>query len=313
MRREDMRRLKVLFLILAGALLLLLPFLTSYRSLASEMLIFAIFAIGYDIAFGYTGLLSFAHAMFFGTGAYGTALVLIRWVPSLFLGLGVGMVASLLVSFVVGILSIRRKGIYFVMTTLAFCQMLFFIAFKWKDLTGGDDGLHGLERPSFGFINLNSEYAFYYVVLFFFFLSFLAARRIVGSPFGKVLSALKDNEERARSIGYKTRNFKLISFMLSALFSGLAGGLYALHLNFVPIESLSIATSGDVLIMALMGGVGTLYGPIFGAMLTVYLKNILNAWSANWNLAMGVIFILTVLIFRQGIFPVLRDAIWRKG
>jgi branched-chain amino acid transport system permease protein len=307
-----MRHSKLLLFISAGLLLLGLPFLTSYRSLASEMLIFAIFAIGYDIVFGYTGLLSFGHAVFFGIGAYGTALVLTRWVSSLCLGLGVSVTAAVLMSFIVGILSIRRKGIYFVMTTLAFCQMFFFIAFKWTSLTGGDDGLHGVERPSLGFINLNSEPVFYYMVLFFFVVSFLVAHRIVNSPFGRVLRALKENEERARSIGLKTRNFKILSFMFSALFSGLAGGLYALHLNFVPIETLSMHISGDVVIMVLMGGVGTLYGPAIGAMLIVYLKNLLNAWSANWNLMMGLIFIFSVLTFRKGILPALKDALWKK-
>lgn len=289
---------------------LALPFLTPYHALASEMLIFAIFALGYDIIFGYTGLLSFGHAMFFGIGAYGTGLVLTRWVPSLFLGIATGIALSLLVAFIVGFLSIRRRGIYFVMVTLAFCQMLYFIAFKWTSLTGGDNGLHGVPRPPIGPLDLNSELLFYYFVLSIFALSIFVAFRITNSPFGRVLQSLRENEDRAKSVGYNTDNFKIISFMISAFFSGLAGGLYAIHLNFVPLDTLSIFTSGDVVIMALVGGIGTLYGPIFGAMLIVYLKNILSAWMGNWNLIMGLLFISSVLIFRKGILPVLKERLW---
>lgn len=289
---------------------LALPFLTPYRALASEMLIFAIFALGYDIIFGYTGLLSFGHAMFFGIGAYGTGLVLTRWVPSLFLGLATGIAISLPVAFVVGFLSIKRRGIYFVMVTLAFCQMLYFIAFKWTSLTGGDNGLHGVPRPVIGPLDLNSELLFYYFVLSTFALSVLVAFRIISSPFGRVLQSLRENEDRAKSIGYNTDNFKIISFMISAFFSALAGGLYAVHLNFVPLDTLSIFTSGDVVIMALVGGIGTLYGPIFGAMLIVYLKNLLSAWMENWNLIMGLLFISSVLAFRKGVLPVLKERLW---
>lgn len=289
---------------------LALPFLTPYRALASEMLIFAIFALGYDIIFGYTGLLSFGHAMFFGIGAYGTGLVLTRWVPSLFLGLAMGIAISLPVAFIVGFLSIKRRGIYFVMVTLAFCQMLYFIAFKWTSLTGGDNGLHGVPRPVIGPLDLNSELLFYYFVLSTFALSVLVAFRIISSPFGRVLQSLRENEDRAKSIGYNTDNFKIISFMISAFFSALAGGLYAVHLNFVPLDTLSIFTSGDVVIMALVGGIGTLYGPIFGAMLIVYLKNLLSAWMENWNLIMGLLFISSVLTFRKGVLPVLKERLW---
>lgn len=291
---------------------LALPFLTPYHALASEMLIFAIFALGYDIIFGYTGLLSFGHAMFFGIGAYGTGLVLTRWIPSLFLGLATGIAISLPLAFIVGFLSIRRRGIYFVMVTLAFCQMLYFIAFKWTSLTGGDNGLHGVPRPLIGPFDLNSELLFYYFIFSIFALSVLVAFRIVNSPFGRVLQSLRENEDRAKSIGYNTDNFKVISFMTSAFFSSLAGGLYAVHLNFVPLDTLSIFTSGDVVIMALVGGIGTLYGPIFGAMLIVYLKNLLSAWMENWNLIMGLLFISSVLAFRKGILPVLRERLWGR-
>lgn len=304
--------LKYVFFIVLIALFVLLPFLTPYRALASEMLIFAIFAVGYDIVFGYTGLLSFGHAMFFGMGAYTMALVLMKWMPSLFVAFLTGTILSLILAFVIGFLSIRRKGIYFVMITLAFCQMVYFVALKWSSLTGGDNGLHGVQRPSIGPIDLNVEIVFYYFVLFVFVLSVIAAFRIINSPFGRVLRSLKDNEDRARSIGYNTYRFKLLSFMISAAFASLAGGLYAIHSNFVPLETLHIDTSLNVVIMTLVGGVGTLYGPIFGAMFIVILKNILSNWLGNWNLIMGLIFILSVLTLRKGLLPVLKEHLWVK-
>ncbi len=296
----------------ASIVLLILPFITPYRSLASEMLIFAIFALGYDIVFGYTGLLSFGHAMFFGIGAYCTAIILIKVIPSLFVALITSIILAQIVAVIVGFLSIKRRGIYFVMLTLAFCQMFYFIAFKFTNLTGGDSGLHGVPRTSWGLLDLNNELIFYFFVLFIFTFSLLLAIRVVTSPFGKVLKCLKENEDRAKSIGYDTYKFKLISFMISAFFGSLAGGLYAIHLNFVPLETLSINTSGDVIIMALVGGIETIYGPVFGAMALVYLKNLLSNWLGCWNLIMGIIFIISVLTVRQGFLPFLNEKFRKK-
>lgn len=301
----------------AAVFLVVLPFLTPTHSLATEMLIFAIFALGFDIVFGYTGLLSFGHAIFFGIGAYATGIVLVRVIPSLFVALVVGTALSVVISYAVAFLSIQKRGIYFVMITLAFCQMFYFIGFKWTSLTGGDNGLHGVPRTSFGPVDLNSEITLYFFVLLLFLLSVLLAYRIVNSPFGKVLKALKDNEDRARSVGYNTTTFKTAAFMISAFFASLAGGLYALHSNFVPVDTLSINTSGDVVIMALLGGIGTLYGPVMGAMLVVYLKNLLSNWVGNWHLILGGIFIVSVLTVREGIFPVLfgkiKERLWSQS
>ena len=303
-----------LFFCCIAAFLIGLPFITPTRSLATEMLIFAIFALGFDILFGYTGLLSFGHAIFFGIGAYTTGIVLVRLVPSLFLALAAAAALSLIASYVVAFLSIRKRGIYFVMITLAFCQMFYFIGFKWTDLTGGDSGFHGVPRTSFGPVDLNSETTLYYFVLVLFLLALFLAFRIVGSPFGRVLKALKENEDRARSVGYNTTAFKTIAFMISAFFASVAGGLYAVHANFVPLDVLSIETSGDVVIMALLGGIGTLYGPVLGAMMVVFLKNFLSSWVGNWNLILGGVFVVSVLTVRQGIFPVifrkLKEKLW---
>ena len=294
-------------------LFVFLPFLTPHHSLASEMLIFAIFAMGYDILFGYTGLLSFGHAIFFGVGAYSLGLILIKLQAPLLVGLLGGIFVSLVIALVVGFLSIRVKGIYFVMVTLAFCQMFYFIAFKWAGFTGGDNGLHGVPRPPVVTIRLDSEIRLYYFILILFVVCFLLALRVVHSPFGRALQSLKSNEDRAKSIGFDTGRFKLISFLISAFFGGLAGGLYALHLNFVPLETLNIMTSGDVVIMSIIGGIGTLYGPIFGAMLLVYLKNLISGWTEQWNFIMGILFITSVLTLRRGILVEVKERFFRKG
>ncbi|MGZ3535844.1 MAG: branched-chain amino acid ABC transporter permease [Thermodesulfobacteriota bacterium] len=294
-------------------LFVFLPFLTPHHSLASEMLIFAIFAMGYDILFGYTGLLSFGHAIFFGVGAYSLGLILIKLHAPLLVGLLGGIFVSLVIALVVGFLSIRVKGIYFVMVTLAFCQMFYFIAFKWTGLTGGDNGLHGVPRPPVVTIHLDSEIRLYYFILILFVVCLLLALRVVHSPFGRALQSLKSNEDRAKSIGFDTSRFKLISFLISAFFGGLAGGLYALHLNFVPLETLNIMTSGDVVIMSIIGGIGTLYGPIFGAMLLVYLKNLMSGWTEQWNFIMGILFITSVLTLRRGILVEVKERFFRKG
>ena len=293
--------------VFSTAFFIFLPFLTPYHSLASEMLIFSIFALGYDILFGYTGIPSLGHAIFFGVGAYGLGLTLIKLQTHLINGLLCGIFLSLLSAFIVAFFSLRKKGIYLVMITLAFNQMFYFIISKWTNLTGGQSGLPGVPRPSIGPINLNSEVNLYYFILCFFALSLLLSVRIINSPFGRVLRCIQNNEDRALSIGLNVKNFKLISFLISAFFSGLAGGLYALHLNFVPIETLEIWTSGNVLIMCLFGGTGTLYGPIFGAMFFVYFKNVCSSWTEHWNLILGIIFVTSVLTFRRGVLGELRN------
>jgi len=281
--------------------------MTPYKALASQMLVFAIFAIGYDIAFGYTGLLSFGHAAFFGLGAYGTGLSLIHLSIPAPLAILMGVIIGLLIAFPIGYLSIRRRGIYFAMVTLAFAQMVYFIAFKWRSLTGGDDGLHGVPRPPLGPINLSSELVLYYFILFFFIVSVILGIRIINSPFGKTLECVRENEDRARSIGYNPTRFKLISFVISAFFAGLAGGLYTLLQNFVPLFTLGLDTSGDIVLMTLIGGMGTLYGPIMGAMALIFLKDLLSTYTNIWPLFLGLLFVVSVMTFRKGVFKELKE------
>jgi branched-chain amino acid transport system permease protein len=251
-------------------------------------------------------MLSFGHAAFFGLGAYGTGIFLIRVWPSVVPALIVGVAASSLAALFVGYASIRRRGIYFTMVTLAFAQMFYFIAFKWTDLTGGDDGLQGVPRPQLGPLDLSIEINLYYVILTFVVISMFLIVRVVNSPFGKALQALRENRDRAMSIGYDVDRFRLMAFVISGFFSGLAGGFYALLLNFVPLGSLHWTTSGEVVVMAITGGMGTLFGPVLGAVCIILLRDIISNYTESWNLIMGLVFMAAVLGFRGGIAGILR-------
>jgi branched-chain amino acid transport system permease protein len=297
---------KIILIALAILTAIFFPYLAPYTSLASEILIFAIFAMAYDLVLGYAGMLSFGHAAFFGLGAYSTGIVLIRVYPSVLLGLLTGVIISSLGAFVIGFLSIRRRGIYFTMLTLAFAQMFYFMAFKWTGLTGGDDGLQGVPRPSLGPLDLTSELTLYYFILLFTILSVVICFRVVNSPFGKTLQALRENRDRAMSIGYDVDKFKLIAFVISGFFSGLAGGLYALLLNFVPLSSLYWTNSGEVVVMSIVGGMGTLFGPVLGALGIILLRDTLSSYTESWSLVMGILFMASVMGFRGGIIGIIK-------
>lgn len=302
---------KIAVIIVGLILLIALPHLVPYQALATQMLIFAIFAVGYDILFGYTGMLSFGHAAFFGLGAYGAGLSLIHLAPSVPLALVLGMVLALAVALPIGLLSIQRHGIYFAMVTMAFAQLIYFIAFQWRSLTGGDDGLQGVPRPPLGPLDLDSPSAFYYLVMVVFILAVTLGLRIINSPFGKTLQALRENSDRAMSVGYNPRRYKLISFLISAAFAGLAGGLYAMLQNFVPLFSLGMDLSGDIVLMTLVGGMGTIYGPIIGAMGIVYIKDLLSSHTNVWPLIMGGLYILSVMTFRRGVVKELKERLFK--
>jgi branched-chain amino acid transport system permease protein len=283
------------------------PYLAPYTALASEILIFALFAMAYDLVLGYSGMLSFGHAAFFGIGAYTTGIILIRVYPSVLFGLLAGVLMSSATALFVGFLSIRRRGIYFTMVTLALAQMFYFIAFKWTGLTGGDDGLQGVPRPSLGPLSLSSELVLYYFIFVFLVLSVVAGYRVINSPFGKTLQALRENRERAMSIGYDISKFQLLVFVISGFFSGLAGGLYALLLNFVPLSSLYWTTSGEVVIMNIVGGMGTLFGPILGALAIILMRDIISNFTESWGFIMGLLFMGAVLGFRGGIMGIIKS------
>jgi branched-chain amino acid transport system permease protein len=286
------------------------PFLVPYESLATQVLIFGLFALGFNLLYGYTGLLSFGHAAYYGLGAYGTGLALAKLkVTSLWIALGVGLGSAIIGGALVGFFCLRRRGIYFAMLTLAFAQMLYFIAFHAADLTGGDDGLRGIPLHPLGLpgvsVSLRSPLAFYFFAYVLVVLAVAALKRILDSPFGAVLRAIRENSDRAVACGYDINRIKLLSFVFSASFAGLAGGLDALRLTVVPVEALYWSTSGQVVIMTLLGGAGTFFGPFVGAATYLILADRLSIFFEYWPLVIGIIFMVFVLFLPRGIWGTL--------
>jgi branched-chain amino acid transport system permease protein len=286
------------------------PFLVPYHSLATQVLIFGLFALGFNLLYGYTGLLSFGHAAYYGLGAYGAGIALAKLkLTSLWLALGMGLTAAVIGGALVGFFCLRRRGIYFAMLTLAFAQMLYFIAFHAADLTGGDDGLRGIPLHPLGLlgwsVSLRIPLAFYFFAYALVVLAVAALKRILDSPFGAVLQAIRENSDRAVACGYDINRIKLLSFVFSALFAGLAGALDALRLTVVPVESLYWTTSGQVVIMTLLGGAGTFFGPFVGAAAFLILADRLSLFIEAWPLVIGVIFMVFVLFLPRGIWGTL--------
>jgi branched-chain amino acid transport system permease protein len=286
------------------------PFLVPYKALASQVLIFGLFALGFNLLYGYTGLLSFGHAAYYGLGAYGTGIALAKLkLGSLWLGLAAGPLLAVLGGAAIGFFCLRRRGIYFAMLTLAFAQLLYFIAFHLADITGGDDGLRGIPQLPvnlFGWeISIESPLAFYYFAFALVCLSVAGLKRILDSPFGSVLRAIRENGDRAAACGYDVRRIKHLSFVFSALFAGLAGALDALRLAVVPVESLYWVTSGQVVIMTLLGGAGTFFGPFVGAGTFLLLEDRLSVFTERWPIAIGLIFMTFVLFLPKGIWGTL--------
>ncbi|MBC8118012.1 MAG: branched-chain amino acid ABC transporter permease [Burkholderiaceae bacterium] len=282
-----------------------------------KVMCFALFACAFNLLIGYTGLLSFGHAAFLGVAAYATGHVLKVWGWPTELGLLAGTLAGAALGFVMGALAIRRSGIYFSMITLALAQMLYFL-FLQTPFTGGEDGLQSVPRGTlFGVIDLSSDLTLYYVVLAIFVVSFLLIYRTVHSPFGQVLKAIRENEARATSLGYDVARFKLLAFVLSAALAGLAGASKTLVLGFATLSDAHWSTSGLVILMVLVGGMGTMLGPILGAFIIVALENKVGDIGAflgrvtgiEWfnglgeavTIVTGLIFVICVMAFRRGI------------
>jgi branched-chain amino acid transport system permease protein len=293
------------------------PFLVPYKALATQVLIYGLFALGFNLLYGYTGLLSFGHAAYWGLGAYGTGIALAKLkVGSLWGGLLAGVAAAGIGGAVIGFFCLRRRGIYFAMLTLAFAQMLYFVAFHLADWTGGDDGLRGipalpLTLPGIS-ISLETSLAFYYFAFVLVGLAVAGLKRILDSPFGAVLQAIRENSDRAVACGYDIRRIKLLSFVFSALFAGLAGSLDALRLAVVPIESLFWTTSGQVVIMTLLGGAGTFFGPFVGAATFLVLEDRLSVFTESWPLVIGAIFMAFVLFLPKGIWGTLTGGLYGR-
>lgn len=305
-KEKNTKRREKIFYGLAVLVLFFLPFFIPYKALGSQILIFMLFAMGYDICLGYAGMLSFGHAAFFGMGAYTTGLLILHYNANILLAIFAGILFSVLLAFPIGYTAIKRRGIYFAMVTLAYAQMFYFVAFKWTTLTGGDDGLQGIPRPDFFGISLQSETSVYYFILGFLLIAVWFAFRVVRSPFGHALVSIRESEQRAISIGFNPTRFKLIAFVISAGLCGLAGSLYCILQNFVPLQTLHWSISGDIVMMTILGGMGTLVGPLFGGLFVVLMREVLSTYTHLWALIMGISFIVIVLVFRRGVIGELK-------
>ncbi len=302
-----MRSLLALAFALAVAPLVVLP-LGGYYALLTEMVIFAIFAIGFNLLLGYTGILSFGHAAYFGLAGYTMALVLVHTSWPLWLAMVLGVVAAGVAAVIIGLLIIRKAGIYFAMLTIAFGQMFFFVAMQWKTVTGGEDGLSNIPRPPFLGFDLGTPIRFYYFAAVICVLAAAVASRVVNSDFGQVLRAIRENEARCAAVGYDVQRYKLGAFVISALFAATAGTLYILMLRYAFPQTMDWIRSGNVVIMSLVGGLGTAAGPIVGATLVTFLNNFISFHTKYWQLAMGVIFMVFVLFFPRGIWGYVEEA-----
>ena len=295
------------------ALALVAPILGLYPVFVMKLLCFALFACAFNLLLGFTGLLSFGHAAFFGFSAYVTGWFIKAqgWSPEL--AIIAGMFVAAFLGLVFGLVAIRRQGIYFAMITLALAQMVFFICLQ-APFTGGEDGLQGVSRGAlFGLLPLESDTVMYYVVVAIFVLCFLGITRIVTSPFGQVLKMIRENEPRAVSLGYEVDRYKLLAFVLSAALAGLAGSLKTLVMGFATLSDVHWSMSGEVILMSLLGGVGTFFGPVFGAGIVVALQDLLADKVGAWvTVIIGAIFVVCVLAFRKGVVGELRAWIDRR-
>jgi branched-chain amino acid transport system permease protein len=282
-------------------LLLLAAPLAIYPVFLMNVLCFALFACAFNLLVGYVGLLSFGHAMFFGFAAYISGHVVKQWGWDPLAGILAGTAVAAALGLVAGALAIRRQGIYFAMVTLALSQMVFFFCLQAK-FTGGEDGIQAIpRRPLLGLIDIRDDFVLYYVVLLIFSAGFLTIYRTIHSPFGQVLKAIRENEARATSLGYAVDRFKLIAFVLSATLAGLAGATKAIVFQLASLTDVTWQMSGEVVLMTLVGGMGTVFGPIVGAAFIVSMQNYLSGFG-EWVLVIqGAIFVATVLLFRRGI------------
>jgi branched-chain amino acid transport system permease protein len=277
------------------------PWLGLYPVFLMKLLCFAMFACAFNLLLGYTKMLSFGHAAYFGSSAYVTGWLVTTQGWGTAAGILGGVAVALLLGLVIGAIAVRRQGIYFAMITLALSQLVFFVCLQ-SQFTGGENGLQGIPRGRiFGIIDLGRDAAMYYFVLAVFAAVYVLIHRIVRSPFGQVLKAIRANEQRATSLGYKVDRYKLLAFVLSASLAGLAGSMKALVLGFVTLSDVGQATSGEVILMTLLGGSGTFLGPVAGAIIVVtlqeYLSDLVGAWV---SVMIGAIFVVCVMTFRRG-------------
>ncbi len=288
-----------------AVVLLTMPFwfryIGGYSGLDTKIVIWIIFAIGFDILLGYMGFLSFGHAAFFGTSAYFTGLMLLHYSNNILPAITVGVISAIIMAFIIGFLTLKRTGIYFSILTLAFGEMLHSMVLSTlQDWTGGDNGLTGLPTPMLFDIKMQGDNVFYLTVIVAIVMYYIA-RRIIGSPFGLMLKAIKSNQVRLEYTGVHVARYKLIGFVISAVYAGVAGALMIVYEPYVASEFMGWHLSGQVVIMTVLGGVGTLFGPMLGAAFMLYFENVVSVYlGAQWLLVLGAIFMATVIFLPGG-------------
>ncbi|MBS0243989.1 MAG: branched-chain amino acid ABC transporter permease [Proteobacteria bacterium] len=305
-------------LIIVWAVLLAVPFwlplLGGYTALATRVIVLGLAAMSFNILLGFTGVMSFGHAAYFGLGAYGAGLTLKYVAASTPLAIVAGTLLGGVIGTLFGLLIVRRRGVYFAMVTVAFGQIAFYVAYSWDRLTGGYDGLRGFSRAplhlGLGMIDIaNNTTLFYYFLLFVFAIATALQGLLLASPFGRTLIAIRENERRARFLGIPIERHIWLSFSLSCVFTALAGALYALVNNFADPMGLHYSLSGEIVIMTVMGGMRSFWGPLVGAALFVCLQDYISSMTVNWMFFVGLIFVLVVLFFPRGLLGMLK----RKG
>lgn len=298
------------FIVLGVLLFFLQPLLPS-KMMAAEILIMAFPTLGFILLLGYTGQLSFGTGSLFAIGAYTTGILLARYNTHVLLAIAAGVFLTGVIASIVGFFCIRQAGLIFSLITLAFNQLIWFIIWQWRSFTGGPDGIWGIQRSNIDFglfsVNIKPSFNFYVVVLIFFLLTFLFVRRLIESPFGKVLQGLRDSELRATAIGYKPMTYKWMSFVITGMICGLGGTLFALHQEYVGEHLANWMTSGEVVIMALLGGSSVLLGAVIGSGAFIFASDLLNQISAlakagGWLFILGIIFILVVMFLKGGLY-----------
>src|SRR5690242_8495098 len=314
------RRRPLLVEALTAAALIATPFVLPHLGFTpttiNRILVWGLFGLGFDILFGFTGLLSFGQSAFFGTGGMVAAylLTIVKFpyvVPSLF----VGTIVAAVIGYLVGLIALRRTGIYFAMITVAIAEVFFFVEFNpLSDFTGGENGLPGVPAPAlflgFTTIHFNTDWSLYTFLAFWYFVGTALALRIVRSPVGAILRAIRDNPERAAAVGHNIHGYKLTAFIIAAAYAGFAGGLLGVLQSFMPPDAFTFATSGQLVMQTAIGGTGTLFGPLLGAAVWLFLQDYLQAATplgAAWKLVLGIIFVLLIIFLRRGIAGGLTD------
>jgi len=293
----------------AALVLILFPLVAPFKALAAMILVYGLYALGFNILFGYLGLLSFGHSALFGAGAYFCGIAIVHFGLPWWVAIAAGIVGGVLSAAAIGALAIRTRGIYFAMVTLALSQCVYYLFYEATDWTGGENGLTGVDVQTINLFGLKLDFVnpliHYYVIAAFVIAALFALSRILASPFGAVIEGVRESEARARASGFDVSRVRFVTFVVSGAFCGLAGALLALHLSIVPIETLHYDTSGLAVMMCLLGGMGTYFGPFIGAAIFLLLENLVSLYTVHWQLIVGAAFVGCVLFFPRGVWGTL--------